>query len=283
MVFGCILGNRWGGVVMRALLVDGRHISGVVYVGLGIVICGWGLWGCRSVGSSGNAQLQSQPEVGRGHRIEVLAKNCQYTHNDVEIRGYCHPKTSQCDKNQDIGAVSILECSRAKISGMDLSGRNLRYANFTESDLNGVKLNNSDLLGAHGEWATFQGVLADGADFSHAKLIGTEFRFAVLDKSLFLGAELLKARFDGAKLNDVDFHSANLRGASFRKALLRGSRFTNAYLKDADFKGAHLYGVDFSGAQHLDTVDFSEAVNLDKARGLDAGILNRFASKDASP
>ena len=205
VVFGCILGNRWGGVVMRALLVDGRHISGVVYVGLGIVICGWGLWGCRSVGSSGNAQLQSQPEVGRGHRIEVLAKNCQYTHNDVEIRGYCHPKTSQCDKNQDIGAVSILECSRAKISGMDLSGRNLRYANFTESDLNGVKLNNSDLLGAHGEWATFQGVLADGADFSHAKLIGTEFRFAVLDKSLFLGAELLKARFDGAKLNDVDY------------------------------------------------------------------------------
>ena len=63
VVFGCILGNRWGGVVMRALLVDGRHISGVVYVGLGIVICGWGLWGCRSVGSSGNAQLQSQPRT----------------------------------------------------------------------------------------------------------------------------------------------------------------------------------------------------------------------------
>lgn len=104
----------------------------------------------------------------------------------------------------------------------DLSGANIRNANFTRSDLSRSNLDNAD-----GRRAKFVSTVMQGT------------------------------KFDNAILTEADFTKADLTGASFRHSNLRSARFFRAILRQADFSGANIDRADFlnadlSGAIWLD-------------------------------
>lgn len=108
------------------------------------------------------------------------------------------------------------------ISGVDLSGANLRDTRFHRSNLNGSNLSNVD---AH----------------------RTKFISASLAKGIFDGARLIEADFTKADLRDASFVRTDLRRARLFRSNLRGANFTDAKMTAAD-----LLNADLSGATWVD-------------------------------
>ena len=102
---------------------------------------------------------------------------------------------------------SIRQKALDKVIGIDLSGRDLRFAN-----LNKAILSNADLRDANLE-----------------------------------GATLLGARLDQANINDTNFSKADLQNTIVKKAVLKNVNFKNARLKEIEFRGIELIDLDFEG------------------------------------
>ncbi len=96
-----------------------------------------------------------------------------------------------------------------------------------------ANLSGADLRGADLCWANLRGADLYRADLSGADLRGANLR----------GADLYRADLSGA-----DLRGADLRGANFRLADLRGADLYRADLRLADLVGADLSGADLSGA-----------------------------------
>jgi uncharacterized protein YjbI with pentapeptide repeats len=118
--------------------------------------------------------------------------------------------------------VSTNRCPGCDLSGLNLSGENLFFA-----DLTGAKLRN---------------VIADGTNFGNARLRGADFS----------GASLRGANFSSSYTRTV------LEGASFANANLRGASFANTHLGCVDLRNADLGGADF-GNSGFQCVDMSGA------------------------
>ena len=143
--------------------------------------------------------------------------------------------------------------------GLDLRGRDLRFADFfkanlTKADLRKAKLQSADLReaelqGANLGQAELQGAnlwLAElqGADLGSAELQGADLRYAKLQ-----GADLREAELQGADLRLAELQGANLRFAKFHGANLRFAKFHGANLKYAELQGANLLSANLQGAE----------------------------------
>lgn len=91
------------------------------------------------------------------------------------------------------------------ISGLDFSGKDLRYAYFAEAKAVGTK-------------------------FVGAKLAHTDFYLAVLDNADFQDANLEYADFEAAVLNRTNFSGATMVGTKFMHTLdtVKAANFENA-------------------------------------------------------
>jgi hypothetical protein len=107
---------------------------------------------------------------------------------------------------------------RANLSGADLSGANLSWA-----DLSGADLSGANLSGAH----------LSGANLSGANLFG---------------AHLSRANLSGANLSRADLSGANLSRANLSRADLFGANLSRADLSGADLFGANLSPIDIARA-----------------------------------
>jgi acyl-CoA thioesterase FadM len=103
------------------------------------------------------------------------------------------------------------------LPGIDVTGGNLREANFSASDLSGAKL-----------------IDIDGR---RARFTGTKLKGAALDKAVLREADLTRADLSGASLKGAD-----LRRARLFRANLRGADLTNAQLDGADLLHAEMAG-----------------------------------------
>lgn len=137
------------------------------------------------------------------------------------------------------------------VRGVDLEGRNLRYATayncfgvngyFMEADLRHADLREADLRGAD-----FRHALADFANLRNSNLTNADLRFESAASVNFTDAMM-----DGTRAADTRFPN---------------SRFTHASLAQADFSGADLTGADLTGA-NLAGTDLT-AANLTDVVGL---------------
>ena len=118
--------------------------------------------------------------------------------------------------------VSTNRCPGCDLSGLNLSGENLFFA-----DLTGAKLRN---------------VIADGTNFGNARLRGADFSGASLRGANF------SSSYTRTVLEGASFANANLRGASFANTHLGCVDLPNADLREADFGNASFQCVDMSGA-----------------------------------
>jgi len=120
--------------------------------------------------------------------------------------------------------VEWVRCDHGQrdLSGVDLTGGDLRDSTFTRAEFTGAKLKN--------------------ADARRASFVSTDMENASL-----AGAKLLDADFTRANLTGADLSGADLRGARLFRANLTNADLSNARLDDAD-----LFRADLSGATWVD-------------------------------
>jgi len=117
----------------------------------------------------------------------------------------------------------MADASKAVNAPLDVTGRDLSYADFT-------------------------GATMFDADFSRAVLKKTIFREADLSGSKFILASLEETVFQGAELNYVSFLGSILKEADFSGSICNHAAFTGADLEDVKFYGVDLIGASFEGS-----------------------------------
>jgi uncharacterized protein YjbI with pentapeptide repeats len=132
--------------------------------------------------------------------------------------------------------------------GVDLRGRDLRYAR-----LDGCNLPNAQLDGVLLGYSSLRETALNGADLSYAQLDGADLCFAKLNGSCLVNAKLNGALLRNAELNGAIVSNAELNGAWLRDAELNGARLGGAqlngtYLESAELEGAYLESAKLNGA-----------------------------------
>lgn len=121
-------------------------------------------------------------------------------------------------------------CRNMDLRRVNLTGRNLRYAEFTGSSMQRANLRGADLRGARMQLA----------NLTRANLAGARAA----------GARMTAAGLTSANLTGADFTGARLNGAIFfTNARMVGTRFIRANLTNAMMRGAAVAGADFTGAR----------------------------------
>ena len=127
------------------------------------------------------------------------------------------------------------------LATIDLSGRNLRFANFRGAHLQGAYLSGAQLQGAY-----LQDTQLQGADLLEARLQGAILRDPEQKKGPLLrdpqlqGADLVRAQLQGVNLRSAQLQGADLAGANLQGANLREARLQGANLARANLQGANL-------------------------------------------
>ncbi len=143
--------------------------------------------------------------------------------------------------NMDIDSLSIFEInSRATFSNADLRG-----ADLTKANLNGINL----------RWA----------DLSKASLLRAKLKDANLRDARFWGANLRESKMNESDLRRADFTWADLDGVDLNKADVSGANFTNAKLRKVDLRDATIKWTEFHGALLM-------GADLTRAMMLGAGL-----------
>ena len=154
---------------------------------------------------------------------------------------------------------------------LDLSERNLRYADFRNVSGTGLDFWGSDLADSTFEFATlghadFDRATLDRARFRHAHLTGASLRGARLIHADLAMAVFKQAQMQKADLAYASLFETELQGANLADATLAGTMAFNARLQAADLAGADatfafLAGADLAGAT-LDNADLAGAYML---------------------
>lgn len=139
--------------------------------------------------------------------------------------------------------------------GIELIGRDLRFA-----DLRGAILSKADLRNAQLQFANLFGARLQGATLQAAQLQG-----AILIGAQLQGADLEAAELQGAVLWDARLQGANLEKTRLQAAILRGALMQGSELKAAQLQGAVLYSASVGSADFTKTVlNLSDLRNLDR-------------------
>lgn len=170
--------------------------------------------------------------------------------------------------------------ARAALQDSDLTGGNFSEADFRASNLRSANLKESALSranfqGADLTYAVLAGAIAVDAEFDGANLYSATLTGARFDRTNLAKADLRGAVLENAELNEVDFSGAYMGGAKFSGASLQSARFDaafvdgadlrNADLRSATFAGTILSGADLSGA-NLDGADLRGALSVTAAQ-----------------
>jgi len=120
---------------------------------------------------------------------------------------------------------------------MDLSGRDLRYANLKDAKLYGIDLS--------------------GADLSGAVLIGTEMHDSTLVSTRFIGANIQDAILSGSRINSADFTGATIYQSEFINVSGGGGDFSFSKISESDFRGSIMPFTVFAGTKISNSGFFS--------------------------
>jgi uncharacterized protein YjbI with pentapeptide repeats/uncharacterized RDD family membrane protein YckC len=142
--------------------------------------------------------------------------------------------------------------NKANLFRARLSGANLSSAQLLQADLRQAVLSNASLTGAQLGEAKLAGANLHGARLGQVTAKAASFQAANLSESEWLGADLSGADFRGSNLQNSDLSSARLAGASLSGAQLQRASLRNADLVGADLRGAYLAGADFQGATFVE-------------------------------
>lgn len=150
------------------------------------------------------------------------------------------------------------------LTGLDLSGQNLRGVNLENmlvfecnlqgADLRGANLRNAGLIQTDFSGADMTGANLRQASLTAARLNGTRLAGCVMSATVGVDAQFRGADLTGATIGMTGFTRAILDNANFANAVFEGGvDFDRASVQNANFTGARAKGVirapdaDFSG------------------------------------
>lgn len=108
----------------------------------------------------------------------------------------------------------------------DMQGRNLQQQEFLKARLTGFNLSGSDLRGAVFNGSDLQDADLHGADLEDAVAFATRFDNSDLSGAVLRNAMLMQSRFQGARIDGADFTDAVL-DLPEQKALCKRAAGTN--------------------------------------------------------
>jgi len=155
-------------------------------------------------------------------------------------------------KCQDAGQIAIWRAKNPAVV-FDLSGEDLRGADYTGKDLSGALMRKAILLDCD-----FSGANLTGADLHLAQATNAVFDNANLSDVNLSGATLDGAKLRGADLANCDLTAASARGATLNTAVLSRAKLCNADVKGANFSDIQAMYADFTGAE-MHQAQFTQA------------------------
>jgi uncharacterized protein YjbI with pentapeptide repeats len=185
--------------------------------------------------------------TGPVHVVQIVA----YRPADVAHVGATKLRVSQAAV---LDVWDVHQMARdGNLSGADLRGANLRYADLSDANLSDANLRYADLSGANLSDANLRDASLSHADLSGANLYranlpGANLRDASLSHADLSGANLYRANLPGANLPGANLYDANLYDANLRYANLSGANLYDANLRYADLSHADLSHADLSHA-----------------------------------
>lgn len=142
---------------------------------------------------------------------------------------------SGCDmKHMNLAFTNFQEAS---LYACDLSFSNVIHTNFVRADLRGARIENANLSGADLERADLRGgALTSNGTYAQPQPVN------------FRGANMTGAKLIGSMANNADFSDANLSLSKIHGADLRGARLIGTDLSGANFENSNLAGANMQNA-----------------------------------
>jgi len=231
----------------------------------------------------------------QGQKIEEQCKQrikASILHRNLSLREQlliANELRAEDEANLRSDNEAIRQEALKKINGLILSGRDLRYADFS-----GARMPRIDFVGANDAPSDLRYANFSSTTLIEARMRDTKLQNASLIEAKLQGADLAYAQLQGADLTSAqlqraDLIAAELQFSKLNRAQLQGAKMTSAYLQNsiliaANMQGAHLVwarlqGADLSWAElqgsdlseaHLQGADLREAklqgAKLDKVR-----------------
>jgi uncharacterized protein YjbI with pentapeptide repeats len=121
---------------------------------------------------------------------------------------------------------------RFDLSGVDLSGCDLRRICFRDGNLEGVILRKANLEGANLDGANLAQADLSGANMFGASLVGADLMWSNLSRAELGQADLCCADLQMADLSDVCCDRACFAGANVDQMLIKGASMFGAFFRD---------------------------------------------------
>ncbi len=198
-----------------------------------------------------------------GYQVRHLMPHLNVSH---EVLTKTKPSDQIIQRLMALGK-SKEEAYQDYVQGVDLSGRDLRFCNFSGAYLINVKFHKADLRGADFTSANLHGGKLTEAKVENAIFHDPKMHYVNLTKVNWRKASQKRVDLRNATLRELDWSKLNLEGYNLEGALLdkvnlenaslKGLPLTRAIFKDCFLKGAklnkaELYGVTFSANNYLD-------------------------------
>jgi len=148
--------------------------------------------------------------------------------------------------------LNYAELPEANLSGANLTGASLNFANLVDANLTNANLHTAQM-----NYANMHRAILTGADMSEsfqfgANSTGVTFGNAPIGMSSL--AVTTKSAPRQTNMSQAVLSSANLRGSSFVGVNLTGANFQNSNLQNVSFKNATLVSASFTGATWSNTI-----------------------------
>jgi len=300
-----LTGAKLTGALIAHAKLDGANLAGANLVGANLGKAS--MVGTRALDTDFSRAVLDQANLRNADLTGARLDSAKL--GSVKLAGAILVRASLVDTQlMDIfrDQPSALEAPVEPVAPEEAPGLDLRSTNFSQANMKGVMLLNSQLDGAvlKGvclDGATLLGVSATGADFSGATFVNARaVKGSRFDRAVFKGADISKANFRSAGLDRADLSGACLQNADLSEATLRlailtganakGLRAAKVDLSNARMAGANLHGAILQKA-NISGADLTNAslymadllkVKRDQFTLLDGANLKRTVLK-ASP
>ncbi len=129
-----------------------------------------------------------------------------------------------------------LDLSGTDLTGAELSFADLRNARFDGANLTDALVDEANFEGASFRGGSLEGVVGTDANFSQADLSKTNLKWGELQ-----GGNFTNANLSNSNLHDATLIYGNFTNASFERADMDGTTIIGSNLTGATFSGANLH------------------------------------------
>jgi uncharacterized protein YjbI with pentapeptide repeats len=141
----------------------------------------------------------------------------------------------------------------------NLERANLRFTSLSGVDLTGVQLKDADLRSSILQGANLHLAHLQGAKLQNARAQGADLSGAWLNRASLRKAQLQAADLSGAKLEGADLSEAQLQGAILNCAQLQSANLSRAHLDGVELHKAALHAMRVDSTTEIGLANFRDA------------------------